>query len=83
MTNATGRPIATLILSPDERAYLERNGVAECRAVLPIAKNRPSKVRFTKGEWIHLRAIRRRRLRRHGFYSCPISALPMTVNLGV
>src|SRR5471032_51984 len=24
MTNATGRPIAPLILSPDERAYLER-----------------------------------------------------------
>src|SRR5271170_5845129 len=53
MANATGRPIAPLILSSDERAYLERQvrrhrvarSLSErCRIVLRCAKGVPSKI---------------------------------------
>ena len=52
MTNAVGRPIAPLVLSSDERAYLERQvrrrGVARslserCRVILRCADGVPSK----------------------------------------
>ena len=52
MTNAVGRPIAPLLLSSDERAYLERQvrrrGVARslserCRVILRCADGVPSK----------------------------------------
>ena len=52
MANATGRPIAPLILSPDERAYLERQvrrhrvarSLSErCRVILRCADGVPSK----------------------------------------
>ena len=52
MTNATGRPIAPLILSSDERAYLERqvrrhraarSSSERCRVILRCADGIPSK----------------------------------------
>jgi transposase len=52
MANATGRPIAPLVLSPDERAYLERQvrrhraarSLSErCRVILRCADGLPSK----------------------------------------
>src|SRR5258707_638805 len=52
MTNAVGRPIAPLVLSSDERAYLERQvrrrrvarSLSErCRAILRCADGLPSK----------------------------------------
>ena len=52
MANATGRPIAPLVLSPDERAYLERQvrrhraarSLSErCRVILRCADGVPSK----------------------------------------
>jgi len=53
MTNATGRPIAPLILSSDERAYLERqvrrhraarSSSERCRVILRCADGIPSKI---------------------------------------
>ena len=52
MANATGRPITPLVLSPDERAYLERQvrrhrvarSMSErCRIILRCADGIPSK----------------------------------------
>jgi hypothetical protein len=53
MANATGRPTAPLVLSPDERDYLERQvrrrrvsrSMSErCRIILRCADKVPSKV---------------------------------------
>src|SRR5664279_676011 len=85
MANATGRPIAPLIPSSDERAYLERQvrrhrvarSLSErCRVILRCADGVPSKIVASElGIHEHTVGKRRRRFlkdRIEGLLDCPL-----------